>query len=412
MEYPTLLPRFLKYVKINSRSDEHADRFPSTQREVDYQMVIMKELEELGLSDVHYNEKAGTVIATIPSNVDWDVPVMGFLAHCDTADFNSENVKPQITKNYDGESKIQLGDSEFYLDPAVFPNLKKYKGQTIISASGDTLLGGDDKCGDAELVTFAEYLLAHPEIKHGEIRLGFTPDEEIGTGAQHFDVEDFNAAFAFTVDGEGPGKLDWGTFSAAQFELDIQGVNVHPAVAKGQMINAIQVGIDFQNSLPQDEVPEKTEGEEGFYHLMDFSGTVDNAHLAYIIRDFKREGLEARKNLVKEKVAELNAKYGDRIKLKMWDQYYNMADELAKHMEIIDLARDAYRACGLTEINEEPVRGGTDGSQLTYMGLPCPNLFAGEENMHGRYEYTVLESMWKAVDVMIKMAELQAERNK
>ncbi|APG69217.1 peptidase T [Lactobacillus delbrueckii subsp. lactis] len=412
MEYPTLLPRFLKYVKINSRSDEHADRFPSTQREVDYQMVIMKELEELGLSDVHYNEKAGTVIATIPSNVDWDVPVMGFLAHCDTADFNSENVKPQITENYDGESKIQLGDSEFYLDPAVFPNLKKYKGQTIISASGDTLLGGDDKCGDAELVTFAEYLLAHPEIKHGEIRLGFTPDEEIGTGAQHFDVEDFNAAFAFTVDGEGPGKLDWGTFSAAQFELDIQGVNVHPAVAKGQMINAIQVGIDFQNSLPQDEVPEKTEGEEGFYHLMDFSGTVDNAHLAYIIRDFRRDGLEARKNLVKEKVAELNAKYGERIKLKMWDQYYNMADELAKHMEIIDLARDAYRACGLTEINEEPVRGGTDGSQLTYMGLPCPNLFAGEENMHGRYEYTVLESMWKAVDVMIKMAELQAERNK
>lgn len=412
MEYPTLLPRFLKYVKINSRSDEHADRFPSTQREVDYQMVIMKELEELGLSDVHYNEKAGTVIATIPSNVDWDVPVMGFLAHCDTADFNSENVKPQITENYDGESKIQLGDSEFYLDPAVFPNLKKYKGQTIISASGDTLLGGDDKCGDAELVTFAEYLLAHPEIKHGKIRLGFTPDEEIGTGAQHFDVEDFNAAFAFTVDGEGPGKLDWGTFSAAQFELDIQGVNVHPAVAKGQMINAIQVGIDFQNSLPQDEVPEKTEGEEGFYHLMDFSGTVDNAHLAYIIRDFKRDGLEARKNLVKEKVAELNAKYGERIKLKMWDQYYNMADELTKHMEIIDLARDAYRACGLTEINEEPVRGGTDGSQLTYMGLPCPNLFAGEENMHGRYEYTVLESMWKAVDVMIKMAELQADRNK
>ena len=412
MEYPTLLPRFLKYVKINSRSDEHVDRFPSTQREVDYQMVILEELKELGLSDVHYNEKAGTVIATIPSNVDWDVPVMGFLAHCDTADFNSENVKPQITENYDGVSKIQLGDSEFYLDPAVFPNLKKYKGQTIISASGDTLLGGDDKCGDSELVTFAEYLLAHPEIKHGTIRLGFTPDEEIGTGAQHFDVEDFGAEFAYTVDGEGPGKLDWGTFSAAQFELDIQGVNVHPAVAKGQMINAIQVGIDFQNSLPQDEVPEKTDGEQGFYHLMDFSGTVDNAHLAYIIRDFKRDGLEARKNLVKEKVTELNAKYGERIKLKMWDQYYNMADELAKHMEIIDLARDAYKACGLTEINEEPVRGGTDGSQLTYMGLPCPNLFAGEENMHGRYEYTVLESMWKAVDVMIKMAELNAERAK
>ena len=413
MEYPSLLPRFLKYVKINSRSDEHADRFPSTQREVDYQMVIMKELEELGLSDVHYNEKAGTVIAEIPSNVDWDVPVMGFLAHCDTADFNSENVKPQITENYDGESKIQLGDTEFYLDPAVFPNLKKYKGQTIISASGDTLLGEDDKCGDAELVTFAEYLLQHPEIKHGTIRLGFTPDEEIGTGAQHFDVADFGAKFAYTVDGEGPGKLDWGTFSAAQFELDIQGVNVHPAVAKGQMINAIQVGIDFQNALPQDQVPEKTDGRQGFFHLMDFSGTVDNAHLAYIIRDFERDGLESRKDLVKQIVADLNKKYGgNRIKLKMWDQYYNMADELAKHMEIIDLARDAYKACGMAEINEDPVRGGTDGSQLTYMGLPCPNLFAGEENMHGRFEYTVLESMWKAVDVLIKMSELNAERAK
>lgn len=412
MEYETLLPRFLKYVKINSRSDEHADRFPSTQREVDYQMVIMKELEDLGLSDVHYNEKAGTVIAEIPSNVEWDVPVMGFLAHCDTADFNSENVKPQIVKNYDGVSKIQLGDSEFYLDPEVFPNLKKYKGQTIISASGDTLLGGDDKCGDAELVTFAEYLLNHPEIKHGTIRLGFTPDEEIGTGAQHFDVKDFGAEFAYTVDGEGPGKLDWGTFSAAQFGLDIQGVNVHPAVAKGQMINAIQLGIEFQNALPQDEVPEKTDGRDGFFHLMNFEGTVDNAHLDYIIRDFERDGLERRKDLVKKIVADLNEKYGDRIKLKMWDQYYNMADELAKHMDIVDLARDAYKACGMTEINEDPVRGGTDGSQLTYMGLPCPNLFAGEENMHGRYEYTVLESMWKAVDVLIEMAKLNAERAK
>lgn len=412
MEYETLLPRFLKYVKINSRSDEHADRFPSTQREVDYQMVIMKELEDLGLSDVHYNEKAGTVIAEIPSNVDWDVPVMGFLAHCDTADFNSENVKPQIVENYDGVSKIQLGDSEFYLDPEVFPNLKKYKGQTIISASGDTLLGGDDKCGDAELVTFAEYLLNHPEIKHGTIRLGFTPDEEIGTGAQHFDVKDFGAEFAYTVDGEGPGKLDWGTFSAAQFGLDIQGVNVHPAVAKGQMINAIQLGIEFQNALPQDEVPEKTDGRDGFFHLMNFEGTVDNAHLDYIIRDFERDGLERRKDLVKKIVADLNEKYGDRVKLKMWDQYYNMADELAKHMDIVDLARDAYKACGMTEINEDPVRGGTDGSQLTYMGLPCPNLFAGEENMHGRYEYTVLESMWKAVDVLIEMAKLNAERAK
>ena len=412
-EYPNLLPRFLKYVKVNSRSDEHSDRFPSTEREENFQKnVIMKDLEDLGLSDIHYNQKAGSVIAEIPSNVDYDVPVMGFLAHSDTADFNSENVKPQIHENYDGKSKIQLGDSDFYLDPKVFPHLKNYKGQTIITASGDTLLGGDDKCGVSELMTFAEYLMNHPEVKHGKIRLAFTPDEEIGTGAEHFDVKDFGADFAFTVDGEAPGKLDWGTFSAAQFSLDIQGVNVHPAVAKGQMINAVQVGIDFHNQLPEHDRPEHTDGREGFFHLLSFNGTVDNAHLDYIIRDFERDGLEDRKNLVKSIVKKMNDEFGvERIKLQMNDQYYNMADELKKHMDIVDLARDAYKAEGL-EVNEDPVRGGTDGSQLTYMGLPCPNIFAGEENMHGRYEYTVLESMYKAVDVMIKMAELNAERAK
>ena len=413
MEYPNLLPRFLKYVKVNSRSDEHSDRFPSTEREENFQKnVIMKDLEDLGLSDIHYNQKAGSVIAEIPSNVDYDVPVMGFLAHSDTADFNSENVKPQIHENYDGESKIQLGDSDFYLDPKVFPHLKNYKGQTIITASGDTLLGGDDKCGVSELMTFAEYLMNHPEVKHGKIRLAFTPDEEIGTGAEHFDVKDFGADFAFTVDGEAPGKFDWGTFSAAQFSLDIQGVNVHPAVAKGQMTNAVQVGIDFHNQLPEHDRPEHTDGREGFFHLLSFNGTVDNAHLDYIIRDFERDGLEDRKNLVKSIVKKMNDEFGvERIKLQMNDQYYNMADELKKHMDIVDLARDAYKAEGL-EVNEDPVRGGTDGSQLTYMGLPCPNIFAGEENMHGRYEYTVLESMYKAVDVMIKMAELNAERAK
>ena len=413
MEYPNLLPRFLKYIKVNSRSDEHSDRFPSTEREENFQKnVIMKDLEDLGLSDIHYNQKAGSVIAEIPSNVDYDVPVMGFLAHSDTADFNSENVKPQIHENYDGKSKIQLGDSDFYLDPKVFPHLKNYKGQTIITASGDTLLGGDDKCGVSELMTFAEYLMNHPEVKHGKIRLAFTPDEEIGTGAEHFDVKDFGADFAFTVDGEAPGKLDWGTFSAAQFSLDIQGVNVHPAVAKGQMINAVQVGIDFHNQLPEHDRPEHTDGREGFFHLLSFNGTVDNAHLDYIIRDFERDGLEDRKNLVKSIVKKMNDEFGvERIKLQMNDQYYNMADELKKHMDIVDLARDAYKAEGL-EVNEDPVRGGTDGSQLTYMGLPCPNIFAGEENMHGRYEYTVLESMYKAVDVMIKMAELNAERAK
>ena len=414
MEYPNLLPRFLKYVKVNSRSDEHSDRFPSTEREEKFQKeVVQKDLEELGLSDVHYNQDSGCVIAEIPANVDYDVPVMGFLAHCDTADFNAENVKPQIHENYDGKSKIQLGDSEFYLDPAVFPNLKKYQGKTLITTSGDTLLGGDDKCGVAEVVTLAEYLLNHPEIKHGKIRLAFTPDEEIGTGAPHFDVKEFGADFGYTLDGAAPGKLDWGTFSAATFTLDIQGVNVHPSVAKNQMISAIQVAIDFQNQLPSDEVPEKTDKRQGFYHLTDFQGTVDNARLEYIIRDFERDGLEKRKNLVKKIVNEMNEKFGkERIKLTMRDQYYNMADELEKHMDVVNLARDAYRAVGLNQIDEDPIRGGTDGCQLTYMGLPCPNLFSGQENMHGRFEYTVLESMYQAVDVMVKMAEMNATNNK
>lgn len=414
MEYPNLLPRFLKYVKVNSRSDEHSTRFPSTKREEDFQkQVIMKDLEDLGLDDVHYNQNSGCVIAEIPGNVAYDVPVMGLLAHCDTADFNAENIRPQIHENYDGKSKIQLGDSEFYLDPAVFPNLKNYQGKTLITTSGDTLLGGDDKCGVAEVVTVAEYLLDHPEVKHGKIRFGFTPDEEIGTGAPHFDVNEFGADFAYTLDGGAPGKLDWGTFSAAAFTLDIQGVNVHPSVAKNQMISAIQVAIAFQNQLPADEVPEKTDGRQGFYHLTDFQGTVDNAHLEYIVRDFEREGLEKRKKLVKDIVAKMNDQFGkERITLSMKDQYYNMADELAKHMDVVDLAREAYHAEGLTKIDEDPIRGGTDGSQLTYKGLPCPNLFSGQENMHGRYEYTVLESMYKAVDIMIKMAQLNAAKHK
>lgn len=414
MEYPNLLPRFLKYVKVNSRSDEHSDRFPSTKRQEDFQKeVVMKDLENLGLSDVHYNQKSGCVIAEIPSNIDYEVPVMGFLAHCDTADFNAENVRPQVHENYDGKSKIQLGDSDFYLDPEVFPNLKKYAGKTLITTSGDTLLGGDDKCGVSEVVTLAEYLMNHPEVKHGKIRLAFTPDEEIGTGAPHFDIDEFGADFGYTLDGAAPGKLDWGTFSAATFTLNIQGVNVHPSVAKNQMISAIQVGINFQNQLPADEVPEKTDGRQGFFHLTDFQGTVDNAYLEYIVRDFKRDGLERRKNLVKDIVTKMNDEFGtERIKLTMRDQYYNMADELEKHMDVVNLARDAYRKEGLTEIDEDPIRGGTDGSQLTYRGLPCPNLFSGQENMHGRYEYTVLESMYKAVEVMIRMVEMNATNNK
>lgn len=412
MKYEVLLPYFLKYVQINSRSDEHADRFPSTQGEVDFQHVIMDDLAKIGVKDVHYNLQAAAVIADLPSNLDHPAPTMGLIAHCDTADFNADHVRPQVHRHYDGRSKIRLGESQFYLDPAVFPNLKHYRGQTIITASGDTLLGGDDKCGCAELMTFAKYLLDHPEVKHGRIRLAFTVDEEIGTGTDRFDVKDFAADFAYTVDGEAPGKLDWGTFNAAAFALDIQGVNVHPAIAKGQMVSAVKLGIAFQNALPQHEDPEHTSGLEGFYHLLSFQGTVDHAHLEYIIRDFERAGLEKRKQTVQQIVTKMNADLGTkRLALHMQDQYYNMADELKKHMQVVELARQAYQDQGLT-INEDPVRGGTDGSTLTFKGLPCPNLFAGEENMHGRYEYTVLESMEKAVDVLIDLAQLAGQPKK
>lgn len=408
--YENLLPRFLKYVKTETRSDATSTTTPSTQTQVAFAKELQKELEELGLSDVHYNESNGFVIATLPSNVDHDVRSIGFIAHMDTADFNAENVDPQIIENYDGESTIKLDkEGKYTLNTKDFPNLKNYAGETLITTDGTTLLGSDDKSGIAEIMTAMEILLKNPTIKHGEIKVAFGPDEEIGVGADKFDVEDFNVDFAYTMDGGPVGELQYETFNAAQAEITIQGKNVHPGTAKDTMINALQLAVDFQNALPADEVPEKTEGTEGFFHLMSLSGSIEEAKMAYIIRDHDRSRFEERKAQLLAVQESLNARFDEpRVHVHLYDQYYNMKEIIEKDMSIIDLAKDAMKAVGITPMTE-PVRGGTDGSKISYLGIPTPNIFAGGENMHGRYEFVSLQSMMKATDVIVKIAELNAQ---
>ncbi|MDB1688042.1 peptidase T [Enterococcus casseliflavus] len=408
--YENLLPRFLKYVKTETRSDATSTTTPSTQTQVAFAKELQKELEELGLSDVHYNESNGFVIATLPSNVDHDVRSIGFIAHMDTADFNAENVDPQIIENYDGESTIKLDkEGKYTLNTKDFPNLKNYAGETLITTDGTTLLGSDDKSGIAEIMTAMEILLKNPTIKHGEIKVAFGPDEEIGVGADKFDVKDFNVDFAYTMDGGPVGELQYETFNAAQAEITIQGKNVHPGTAKDTMINALQLAVDFQNALPADEVPEKTEGTEGFFHLMSLSGSVEEAKMAYIIRDHDRSRFEERKAQLLAVQESLNARFDEpRVHVHLYDQYYNMKEIIEKDMSIIDLAKDAMKAVGITPMTE-PVRGGTDGSKISYLGIPTPNIFAGGENMHGRYEFVSLQSMMKATDVIVKIAELNAQ---
>ncbi len=411
-KYEKLIPRFLEYVTTETRSDENATTSPSTQTQVVFLHKLMADLKEIGLSDVKYNESNGYVTALLPSNIDKKVPTMGFLSHVDTADFNAKGVNPQIVENYDGESIIKLDDAgKFVLDPKEFPNMKNYKGQTLITTDGSTLLGSDDKSGVAEIMTAMDFLVQHPEIKHGDIKIGFGPDEEIGTGADHFDAKDFATDFAYTMDGGPIGQLEYETFNAAAMKVDIQGKNVHPSEAKDIMINALQVAVDFQNALPSDEVPEKTDGRQGFYHLLSLEGTVDEAHMAYIIRDFERDGLEERKAFAAKVADQMNAKYGEgRVVATIKDQYYNMAEVLKDHMDVVDLAKDAMEAVDIKPLIE-PVRGGTDGSKISFMGIPTPNIFAGAENMHGRYEFVSIETMEKAVDTMLKMNDLNVERN-
>lgn len=411
-KYEKLIPRFLEYVQTETRSDENATTSPSTETQVVFLHKLMGDLKEIGLSDVKYNESNGYVTALLPSNIDKKVPTMGFLSHIDTADFNAKGVNPQIVENYDGESIIKLDAvGKFVLDPSEFPNMKNYKGQTLITTDGSTLLGSDDKSGVAEVITAMDYLIQHPEVKHGDIKIGLGPDEEIGTGADHFDAKDFATDFAYTMDGGPIGQLEYETFNAASMKVDIQGKNVHPSEAKDIMINALQIAVDIQNAFPQDEVPEKTDGRQGFYHLLSLDGTVDEAHMAYIIRDFERDGLETRKALAAKVAEKMNAKYGEgRVVATIKDQYYNMAEILKDHMDVVNLAKDAMEAIDIKPLIE-PVRGGTDGSKISFMGIPTPNIFAGAENMHGRYEFVSIETMEKAVDTMLKMNDLNVERN-
>lgn len=401
MAYDLLLERFLRYVKINTRSDENATRTPTTQSQVDFALNILKpELEELGLSNVHYLESNGYLVATLPANDDQLTRKIGFISHMDTADFNAEGVSPQVIESYDG-GIIPLGTSGYNLNPTDFPNLQNYIGHTLITTDGTTLLGADDKSGIAEIMTALAHLKAHPEIKHCEIRVGFGPDEEIGIGADKFDVDDFDVDFAYTVDGGPLGELQYETFSAAGAELTFHGRNVHPGTAKDQMVNALQLAIDFHNQLPAEERPELTDGYQGFNHLQTMTGTVEEANSSYIIRDFETESFENRKATFQEIADKMNQAYGQtRVDLVIKDQYYNMRQVIEKDMMPVELAKEVMEDLGIVPVIE-PIRGGTDGSKISFMGIPTPNLFAGGENMHGRYEYVSLQTMEKAVDVIL-----------
>lgn len=400
MSYENLLKRFLTYVKVNTRSNPNSTTVPSTQSQVDFALNVLKpEMEAVGLQDVHYLPN-GYLVGTLPANDATKTRKIGFIAHMDTADFNAEGVNPQVIDNYVGGS-IELGQSGYTLDPAEFPNLNNYLGQTLVTTDGTTLLGSDDKSGIAEIMTAIEYLVAHPEIKHGEIRVGFGPDEEIGVGANHFDVDDFDVDFAYTVDGGPLGELQYETFSAAALEVDFKGRNVHPGTAKNQMINALQLAIDFHNQLPEADRPENTEGYEGFFHLHGMEGTVDEAHSSYIIRDFEDASFEGRKDLVQEIADKMNkALSKECVFVHLNDQYYNMKKVIEKDMTPIELAKEVMEDLNIKPVIE-PIRGGTDGSKISFMGIPTPNLFAGGENMHGRFEFVSLQTMEKAVDVII-----------
>ena len=395
--------RFLEYVRINTKSDETTRVTPSTKGQLVLAEILCNELKELGLKDARISEY-GYVYATLEKNCNKDLPSIGFISHMDTApDYSGENVNPRIVENYDG-GDIKLNDS-VVLSPKFSPELKQYIGQRLITTDGNTLLGADDKAGLAEIMTAVEYLINHPEIEHGDIKIGFTPDEEIGEGADHFDVEGFGADFAYTMDGGRIGELEFENFNAAGVKVKIKGVNVHPGYAKNKMLSSIMVANEFINSLPLDEVPEKTEGYDGFYHLTDINATVENSTLSYIIRDFFTDTFEARKNKMKEIEKELNNKYGEgTVVVEIKDQYRNMKEKIEPLMHIIDNANEAMIEANITP-NIRPIRGGTDGARLSFMGLPTPNIFAGGENFHGKYEYVPIESMEKAVEVIINIVK-------
>ena len=400
--------RFLQYVSYYTESKSFVEQIPSTQRQFDLAKVLVEELKNIGLSDVELDENC-YIYATLPSNIDYEVPTIGFIAHIDTSpDLTGENVKPQIWENYDG-TDIRL-NAEYTMQVDEFPKLKDYIGQTLITTDGTTLLGADDKAGVAEIVTAMEYLIQHPEIKHGTIKIGFTPDEEVGRGADLFNVEKFGAEWAYTMDGGEIGELEYENFNAAYAKITVKGRNVHPGYAIDKMINASNIARKFADQLPDDEVPEMTEGYEGFFHLTKIDGSVEEATLEYIIRDHDWEQFEARKSLVQLIADELNEELGkDLVSVQIIDQYKNMREKIEPVMHIIDIAQKAMEQANIKPL-VKPIRGGTDGARLSYEGLPCPNIFAGGLNFHGRYEYVPLESMVKATEVIINIAQIVAQK--
>ena len=402
--------RFIKYISIDTQSDPNNPEFPSTDKQWNLAKLLVEELKEIGMQDVSIDKHA-YVMATLPSNVDFKVPTIGFIAHIDTSpDYSGTNVKAQIHKNYDGNDIILNAKENIVLSPDYFEDLLMYKGQTLITTDGNTLLGADDKAGITEIMTAMEYLIQHPEIKHGKIRVGFTPDEEVGKGAHKFDVDKFGAEWAYTMDGSTVGELEYENFNAAGAKVIINGKIVHPGYAKGKMINSMSIAADFINGLPKNETPETTEGYEGFFHLHGMEGEVEKTVLEYIIRDHDMDLFLKRKKQFQDLAGKMNKTLGaDTIQVEMKDQYFNMRKKIEPVMHIVDIAEEAMKDLGIKPLIKA-IRGGTDGSQLSYKGLPCPNIFAGGHNFHGRYEYVPVESIQKATEVIIKIAEKTAKK--
>ena len=404
-----LVKRFLHYVSFDTQSDELTHMTPSTPGQMFFAKELEKELQRIGLSDISLDDN-GYLMATLPSNSDKELPTVGFIAHLDTSpDCSGRKVSPRIVENYDGKEIVLCAEDNVALRPDEFPELLHYIGQDLIVTDGKTLLGADDKAGVAEIVSAMEYLLSHPEIKHGKIRIGFTPDEEIGQGADHFDVKRFGADWAYTMDGGEIGELEYENFNAAVARITFKGRNVHPGYAKHKMINALRVAIQYAIMLPRWETPEHTEGYEGFYHLISCEGSVEETTLSYIIRDHDRDRFERRKKEFEHLVRKINREFPDCASLEIKDQYYNMREKIEPVMHIVDLAEEAMKNVGVTPV-VVPVRGGTDGARLSFEGLPCPNIFAGGLNFHGRYEFVPIASMVKARDVIVEIARLVAEK--
>lgn len=402
-----LLDKFLRYVAVETTSDENSDTQPSSMKEFDLLRMLQKELQDMGIkADL---DEYGYVMATIPANTDKDIPAIGFIAHVDTSpDASGKDIKPQIIENYGGGDILLNAEKDLYLKVSEFPEMQQYVGKTLITTDGTTLLGADDKGGVAAIMYAAQYLIEHPEVKHGEIKIGFTPDEEIGRGVAKFDVKKFGAKYAYTIDGGEIGELEYENFNAAGAKIRIQGSNIHPGYAKDKMVNSMLIAMELNAMLPVEQRPAYTQGYEGFFHLTDITGTVEETTMGYIIRDHDRAKFEAKKELITEVVAFLNKKYGNVVTLELKHQYYNMRQEVEPHYFIVEKAIKAIEMAGIKP-KVQPIRGGTDGANLSFMGLPCPNIFAGGHNFHGKWEYVPLESMEKASEVILNIIKLFTE---